>query len=202
MNKLKRNSVFLIVVGAIVLVFSVNFIKNFNNSGVTEDNFQFFLEAEQVTESEIDRQVVVENVVVDLKGAVNEPGVYVMEQGERIVDVIERANGFLKEANKDVINLALLLEDEMVIFVPLHGEEAGGIHQFIISSSKDNGKVNINRATAEQLEKLPGIGPAKAAAIIASRKEQGTFKSAEDIVRVSGIGQKYLEAMLEFIEVK
>lgn len=202
MNKLKRNSVFLIVVGAIVLVFSVNFIKNFNNSGVTEENFQFFLETEQVTESEIDRQVVVENVVVDLKGAVNEPGVYVMEQGERIVDVIERANGFLKEANKDVINLALLLEDEMVIFVPLHGEEAGETHQFIISSSKDNGKVNINRATAEQLEKLPGIGPAKAAAIIASREEQGTFKSAEDIVRVSGIGQKSLEAMLEFIEVK
>ncbi|WNF37693.1 helix-hairpin-helix domain-containing protein [Bacillaceae bacterium IKA-2] len=202
MNKLKRNTVFLIVVGAIVLVFSVNFIKNFNNSGVPEDDFQFFLETEQVPEIEIEEKVVVENVVVDLKGAVNDPGVYVMEQGKRIVDVIERANGFLKEANKDVINLALLLEDEMVIFVPLHGEEAEVTEQFTISSSKDNGKVNINRATAEQLEKIPGIGPAKAAAIIASREEQGTFKSAEEIVRVSGIGQKSLEAMLEFIEVK
>lgn len=202
MNKIKRNSKFLLVIAAIVLIFSVNFIKNFNNNEVAEDKFQHFLEVEQVAKNEIKREVVVENIVVDLKGAVNDPGVYVMERGSRIVDVIERADGFQKEANKDVINLALLLEDEMVIFVPLYGEESSEIEQITMASSKDNGKVNINNATAEQLEKLPGIGPAKAAAIISFREEQGSFKSVEDIVRVSGIGQKSLEAMSQFIEIK
>lgn len=202
MNKLRRNSIFLLVVGAIVLTFSVNFFKNFNNSEATEENFQVFLEAEQVAKSELETEVVIEKIVVDLKGAVTNPGVYVLEQGSRIIDLIERANGFQKEANKDVINLALLLEDEMVIFVPVYGEEGTVIEQITIAANKDNGKVNINRATTEQLEKLPGIGPAKAAAIISFREEQGSFKSVEDIVQVSGIGQKSLEAIVEFIEIK
>lgn len=202
MKKLRRNSIFLLVVGVIILIFSVNFIISINNSEVTEENFQHFLEAELVVESELESEEVVENIVVDLKGAVNNPGVYVMEKGARIVDLIERANGFKKEADKDVINLARLLEDEMVIFIPHYGEEGSEIEQITMASSRDNGKVNINRATAEQLEKLPGIGPAKAAAIISFREEQGTFKSIEDIVRVSGIGQKSLEAMSQLIKVK
>lgn len=202
MISLKRYKILLIVVGTIILIFSLSFIRNFDNSRVTDDSFQPFLEMEQVIEKEVETEVGQNKIVVDIKGAVNNPGVYVMEPGDRIVDVIERANGFQKEANQELINLALLLEDEMMILVPIQGQEGLETGQLTITSSKDNGKININKATAEQLEKIPGIGPVKAAAIILFREEHGAFKSIEDIVQVSGIGQKSIEKIDEFIEVK
>jgi len=202
MISLKRYKTLLIVVGTIILIFSLSFIRNFDNSRVTDDSFQNFLEIEQVIETEVETEVGQNKIVVDIKGAVNNPGVYVMEQGDRIVDVIGRADGFQQEANQELINLALLLEDEMMILVPLQGQEGLETGQLTITSSKGNRKVNINQATEEQLEEIPGIGPVKAAAIISFREEHGAFKSVEDIVQVSGIGQKSIEKIAEYIEVK
>ena len=201
MEKLKRNSVFISVVCAIILLFSVSFIRNFDNSSVVEDDFQQFLEVQQPM-VEFDNEIEQE-IVVDVKGAVNQPGVYKMESGDRIVNVIEKAEGFHKEANIDLINLAALLEDEMVIYVPFYSDEDDQlIEEFIattFSTNTEGGKININHATVEELKTIPGIGPARAGAIVANREEQGRFQSIEDLVRVAGIGEKTLDNMREFI---
>jgi competence protein ComEA len=202
MIKLKRNSFFLIAVCTIALIFSVSFIKNFDNSEARQDHFQLMIEEKQTENiAEIEMEKV--KIVVDVKGAVLQPGVYEMELGDRVVHAIEKASGFLSEANKDAINLALLLVDEMVIYVPILGEE-GELQQIstTLQKSKDNGKININLATIEELQKIPGIGPAKASAIINYRDEIGKFKSVEELTNVTGIGMKTVEKMVEFIEVK
>lgn len=200
--KLKRNSLFLIAVGTIALIFSVSFIGNFDNSRDTTDHFQTLVIEKDIGETVKHIEEKNEKLIVDIKGAVVRPGVYEMNYGERVVHAVEKASGFLEEANKDAINLALLLEDEMVIFVPKYGDEEVEKLATIVTTSKDNGKININIATSEELEKIPGIGPAKASAIISYRDEYGKFKSVDDIVNVSGIGKKTVEKMVDFIEVK
>jgi competence protein ComEA len=204
MMKLKRNILFVIAVCTIALIFSLSFIRNFDNSSVPDDHFQLFTEPSTTTIEQASQMEILDEkiIVVDVKGAVIKPGVYEMNRGERVVHAIEKAKGFLKDANQDVINLALLLEDEMVIFVPKIGDEVvekGGISN---STAKDNGKININAATAEELQQIPGIGPAKASAIISYRDEIGEFKNIDDLVNVTGIGKKTVEKMSDFIVVK
>ncbi len=201
MGKLKRNSLFLGIISVIVLFFSVSFIWNFDNSGVTEEEFQLIREPEQNVQTN-DGELTNSKLVVDVKGAVVVPGVYEMKQGDRVVDVIKKASGFLDEANQDVINLALILEDEMVIFVPRIGEENVEQMEETISQNKANGKINLNTATAEELQEIPGIGPAKATAIISYRDEVNKFQKLDDLTNVSGIGQKTIEKLADFIEVK
>lgn len=205
MISIKRYSVFIITVFAIVLFFSVSFIRNFDNNELTEENFQNLIEQQQVEtvvqNGQVD-EVKETTIMVDIKGAVNKPGVYEMKQGDRIISVIEKAQGFHKDANIEVINLALLLEDEMLIYVPKVGEEQ--VHQVSTTTvvSNDNGKININTASIEELQEIPGIGPAKARTIISYREENGKFKNPDELVQVSGIGQKTVEKMLDYIVAK
>lgn len=199
MVKLKRNSIFLVAVCTIAMVFSVSFLRSFDNKEVSD--FQSFVE-HKITEEGKDDLTIVEKIIVDVKGAVTNPGVYELIQGERVFHAIEKAGGFVEDANKNVINLALLLEDEMVIYVPSNVEEELGVQPMISSFSQSDGKININKATSEELQKIPGIGPAKAAAIISYREEFGKFKNIDELTRVSGIGKKTVEKIAEFIVVK
>lgn len=139
-------------------------------------------------------------IVIDIKGAVKQPGVYSMNEGERVIDAIERAGGLLPDAEENQINLAGLLKDEMVIYVAKEGEElTQPVMQSVTMNGNEDGKVRINSATAEDLQKLQGIGPSKASAIIAYRDEHGPFKTVEDLLQVSGIGEKTLENMKDEI---
>ena len=134
-------------------------------------------------------------VIVDVKGEVNLPGVYQLTTGERVMDAIMKAGGFTEEANSHHVNLAALVTDEMVIYVPKQGEEvdvAVTTQPINSSSSESEGKININSATEEELTKLTGIGPSKAKAIVRYREEHGFFKSVDELVNVSGIGEKSL----------
>ncbi|MED4453418.1 helix-hairpin-helix domain-containing protein [Metabacillus fastidiosus] len=142
-------------------------------------------------------------IVIDVKGAVIKPGVYVMESGDRIHHVIEKAGGLTADANQLSINLAALLEDGMVVYVPKQGEEENIAASLpIITSSSGSTKINVNKATSEELQTLSGIGPSKAEAIISYRNESGPFKTEEDLLKVSGIGQKTFEKLKENITVK
>ncbi|MED0655872.1 helix-hairpin-helix domain-containing protein [Anoxybacillus ayderensis] len=141
------------------------------------------------------------SVFVDVKGAVKRAGVYEVASTSRIRDVIEMAGGLTEEADETKVNLAMKVRDEMVIYVPKKGEEISELAD-MHTMDQSNGKVNINTATAEQLQTLQGIGPAKAAAIIAYREEHGPFQKAEDLLNVSGIGQKSLEKIKEQIVVR
>ncbi|WP_102345527.1 helix-hairpin-helix domain-containing protein [Bacillus sp. Marseille-P3661] len=143
-----------------------------------------------------------EQVYVDVKGSVQKPDVYSIESNKRIYDAIELAGGFTAEADQARINLAARVKDEMVIYVPAIGEEHDPFFQQLETANEHHdGKININSATSDQLQQLPGIGPAKATSIINYREEHGPFKNSNDLLNISGIGEKSLEKILDLITV-
>lgn len=145
-----------------------------------------------------------QTVIVDVKGEIQKPGVYEMKPGERFHHVIEKAGGLTNAADAVQINLAALLEDGMVVYIPKQGETAEDLVQQPAGAGADAGeqKVNLNKATAEDLQTLTGIGPAKAEAILSYREEAGGFKTIEDLMNVSGIGEKSFEKLKDSISVK
>lgn len=122
-----------------------------------------------------------------------------MEQGDRVNDAIIKAGGTTEDAAEEAVNLAEKVYDEMVIAVPAAGEDVEVIFQ---EGGGDSDKVRINHASASELVSLPGIGPAKAEAILKYREEAGPFKSEEELVNVPGIGEKTMETLKELISVK
>jgi competence protein ComEA len=121
---------------------------------------------------------------VYVSGAVNAPDVYALPLNSLVKDAIAAADGATGEADLDHINLALRLSDQMQVYVPRKGETlpAGKTPPAI------TGPININTASAEELDTLPGIGPSIAQAIIAYRTQHGPFKTIEEIDAVKGIG--------------
>ena len=139
-------------------------------------------------------------IFVDIKGAVQNPGVYQMKVGDRVKDAIDAAGGLTAEADSQKVNLAQRVEDQMVIVVPKVGEEAETIPAGATSKeASKEGKVNINTATVEELKTLKGVGEKKAEAIIEYRKKNGSFKTKEDLMKVRGIGKKLFESFEERI---
>ena len=145
----------------------------------------------------------IETVVVDVGGAVVEPGVVELDAGSRVADAIEAAGGLAADADCTTLNQAQLLQDGQKVYVPKEGEvELAGASAD--SRGQDAGQtatalVNINTATLDQLDALPGVGPATAQAIIDDREANGPFASTEDIMRVSGIGEKKFENLKDAI---
>lgn len=139
----------------------------------------------------------VKNIMVDVKGAVNLPGVYPGEEGQRVFDIIEKAGGFTKDADTNQVNLSQYIEDEMVIYVPIIGQSVENVP--VMDSG--NKLLNINKATEMELQTLPGIGPSKASAIMEFREINGGFKEIEDLKKISGIGEKTFEKLAPLISV-
>ena len=156
---------------------------------------------------EVEDKTTVSTVIyVDVKGEVHHPGVYQMKAENRVKDLIEAAGGFTPLADDQKLNLAQLLEDQMVIVVPKKGEEVNSeLDQAPTSQKKEvgkEGKVNINTATVEELKTLKGIGEKKAEAIIEYRKQNGSFKNKEELMKVRGIGKKLYESFQERVIVQ
>ncbi len=155
---------------------------------------------------------------VYVTGAVIRPGVYALPAGSRVYAALERAGGFSGEADTEAVNLAAPLADGVHFHVPRKGEEprhdsSGGVPSagaFAPSVPPRPGsvgtggsavKINLNTATEADLEKLPGVGPKTAAAIVADREARGPFGRIEDLQRVRGIGSKKFEALKDFVTV-
>lgn len=156
---------------------------------------------------EVEDKTTVSTVIyVDVKGEIHHPGVYQMKAESRVKDLIEAAGGFTPLADDQKLNLAQLLEDQMVIIVPQKGEEVNSeLAQSPASQKKEvgkEGKVNINTATVEELKTLKGIGEKKAEAIIEYRKKNGSFKNKEELMKVRGIGKKLYESFQERVIVQ
>jgi competence protein ComEA len=129
-------------------------------------------------------------IVVHVAGAVASPGVYRLTDGARVFEAVAAAGGVTDDADTNALNLAAPLYDGQQVRVPcLDERQAGG--------AAYDGRVNINTATASELEKLPGIGPVRAAAIVDYRQKNGPFRALEDLAAVTGIGAKTLEALKE-----
>jgi competence protein ComEA len=143
-----------------------------------------------------------ENLVVDVKGAIKLPGVYEMKLGDRVIDVIEQAGGLRENADSNNINFAMKLVDEMVLYIPIIGEETTPEPTVGGMQNQGDGKVNLNKASEAELQTLTGVGPAKATAIIEYRNQNGGFEKVEEIMEISGIGEKTFEKFKNQITVR
>jgi competence protein ComEA len=137
---------------------------------------------------------VVPTVMVHVVGAVVSPGVIELPENSRIVDALAKAGGARDDAVLSGINLARILFDGEQIVVPALGDAPSEI-----SPSPPGGRVSLSRATSEELETLPRVGPATAARIIAWREEHGPFASVDDVLAVSGIGPATLEGFRSLV---
>jgi len=141
---------------------------------------------------------------VFISGSVENPGIYQLSLESRVADAIDAAGGFGKEADQTALNLAAKLHDGESIYVPSSHEDLvfsdQGTDTPFVNKQGEN-SLNINAATQEELENLPGIGPSKAAAIIAYREENGPFQIIEDINNVPGIGPTIFDQIKSLITV-
>lgn len=142
-----------------------------------------------------------EKIIVDVKGQVKKPGVYQSSSGERVIDVINRSGGLTENADVSQVNFAEHVQDAMVIYIPAKGEEGLAVPGGSMTQNGSSDKININKADETQLQDIPGIGPAKASAIIEYRELNGSFKTIEDIKNISGIGDKTYEKLKDSISV-
>lgn len=207
MEYVKRGSVFIAIIVGITVWGIFTFMKE-KDAVVDEEHHDLFRMMEEAPE-EVDEQVeeMGENVmIIDIKGEVKKPGVYEVKRDDRVIDVITLAGGLTDLADERQINLAQKLEDEMVIYVPKEGEEdveIAAISSMQTKMTQADGEelIRLNEASSEELQTLQGIGPAKAEAIIQYRDEHGPFQHVEDLLNVSGIGEKTLENIKDEIAI-
>ena len=146
-------------------------------------------------------------IKVYITGAVQIPGVYELRQGDRIYDAVTAAGGTDQGADLEAINLAALVKDEGYYYVPRLGETprpeiaAAVAEANAPAGESQHGLVDLNTADAEILGSLPGIGPARAAAIIDHRQQNGPFESIDDILNVQGIGEGIYENIRDLVTV-
>lgn len=141
-------------------------------------------------------------VVVYAAGAVNAPGLYTVASNARVGDVITASGGLSPQADTDRINLAAKVADGQRVYVPRKGESVPDDGTSGDSSSGvASGPININEASAQELDSLPGVGPSTAAAIVQYRSAHGQFRSVSDLANVKGIGPSKLAQLKDLVTV-
>lgn len=194
----------------IVALGGIIFILYKNNSNSKEEVVDIFKEPEEIKQEESNSK----KVIVDIKGMINNPGVYEVDSNLRVNDVIELAGGLKEGADTSNINLAKLVSDEMTIIIYSTEEVLEKFKQEVcicncpyiqndacINSNNDSNLININTAGIEELTTLTGIGDVKAEAIIKYRSEVGKFKTKEELLNVEGIGEALFEKIKDNITV-
>ena len=156
----------------------------------------------------------VNSIVVHVAGAVVTPGVYTLPAGSRAVDAVRAAGGPTRDADQDALNLAAPVADGDQVVVPKRSQtepEPSSTMRTPPASPRSpstklrtpgEGSVNINTASAEELQRLPGIGPSMADRILAKRKEIKRFTSVEQLLDVSGIGEKKFAQIKPFVRIR
>ncbi len=218
--------VVLAIVSAVVLIgiisagTSESFDRSHNQAdstqGVTVAENQQHTEEDKVTDQPGADHKIKEaspQMMVHVDGAVKSPGLYALQMANpRVNDAIQIAGGLTEDANGQGINLASPVEDGQKIYIPKKGEEPPPEipqpeQNKATSNKQTNTKrdkktvVDINRATVEELTKLQGVGEGLAQRIVADRQKNGPFKTTEDLMRVSGIGQKKFDQLKDNIRV-
>lgn len=146
------------------------------------------------TENDEDEKESSEEIYVYVCGAVVQEGVYRLPKGSRIFEAVELAGGFREDAATTGVNQAQVLEDEMTVYVPT-------IDEAVAEETISDGKVDLNRASKEELMTLSGVGESRAESIIKYREQNGGFQTIEDIMKVSGIKEGLFEKIKDFIKV-
>ncbi|MBO0421484.1 helix-hairpin-helix domain-containing protein [Enterococcus plantarum] len=149
-----------------------------------------------------DQESTIAQIYVDIKGAVEKPGLYEGTLNMRVWDAVMLAGGVKDIADTKRVNFSERIADQMVIYIPEIGEEAQSAEnnsQSEESQSKDVNKINLNQASEAELQTLPGVGQKKAQEIIRYREENGGFKTIEEIKNISGFGEKTFEKLKDAI---
>jgi len=139
-----------------------------------------------------------ELIWVHICGQVKNPGVYSFPEGSRVFDAVEAAGGFTETADRDSVNLALTLSDEGKIYILSKEEQKNETNQ---DQSQTDQKINVNRATLNELMTLPGIGQKRAESILKLRDKKGSFQTIEELLEAEGIKEGIFEQIKDFIKV-
>ncbi len=187
MNKLMKKYYIEIIIGAIVLVIVLGLLMKDDETSVITFN-------PSPSDSEVEE---IKYIYVDIKGEVRNPGVYKVEETTRLFQLIILAGGITSEADEMAYNSSIKLKDEQVIYIPSITEQKASIVDKI--EEENEGIININTATLEQLDTLPGIGVVTAQNIIDYREENGNFQTIDDLINVPGIGEATMNEIKDFI---
>ena len=188
------------VIIGLFLLFLFIIIYIFYENSVVKSNEVVIDEKLEIEENVTIEEDFIEEFVVDIKGAVVNPGTYVVTIDNRVIDVINMAGGLLENCDTNDINLSKKVFDEMVIYVPFLGEKVEDIGLENQEVSYNDGKISINSASVSELMNISGIGEVKAKNIIEYRNKFGLFKSIEEIKNVSGIGNSTFEKIKAYIK--
>jgi competence protein ComEA len=143
----------------------------------------------------------VRRIFVHVGGAVRRPGLYRLAGGARVDDAVRAAGGVLEDADLDALNLAARVKDGDKVLVPARGDGSDGASAQGGAGGAQGSLVNLNTATAADLDTLPGIGPALAQRILDFRERNGGFRTVEDLLEVPGIGSKKFEELRDLVTV-
>lgn len=199
-NKYKTIGISILTIIIIIYLGVLYFSGKGEKELVKNNTESIYVEEEN---EEVSKEMIVENkkkLVVEIKGQVNNPNIYYLEDGSIINDLINEAGGLTNKASINNINRAELLTDHACILIPSIDEETSN-EMISSSNSIKSDKININTATAEELDKLPGVGPAKAEDIISYRESNGRFKTVDELKNVKGIGESSFEKIKEKITI-
>ena len=213
-NVTTKQKKIIIIAVALVFIGIIIFIYNSNKIDTSEINEEMLI-ANNETNNIIDTKIEEKNIIiVHITGAVKNPGIVKLEEGSRIEDAINKAGGLNEDADITNVNLAYILEDGIKIKIPSSLDVTEVQNENILNSdsgeniveefeNSDKGSLlNINKATKQDLQNLPGIGVSLASKIIEYREENGKFANIEDIKNVNGIGDSKYENIKEHICVK
>ncbi len=192
MNRKNRDR--LIIAGAIGLILLFSFWKDKQKQAAFEPSGLSLVAEPLETATEE------ESMMVHITGAVHQPGIVEIQKGDRLQDVIKASGGLTSDADEGAINLAMRVEDEMRIAIPSKNPETlqENAHPAPVIQGPSDGLMNLNKATKDELMTLPGIGEKRATDIITYREKQ-PFQKPEDLMEVSGIGQKTFESLKPLI---
>ena len=207
-EKIKEYKIIVICTGLGLFVGGFFLLKPAPQTPVKETNLQAEVAAvskDSVSENEVKKEEPVEQdlITVDVKGAVKAPGIYDLPVGSRVNDAVQKAGGLTEQADSKSLNLAQKVSDEALVYVPTKGEESASQQAGSgapSSTSKDK-KVNLNKASLEELKQVKGLGGKRAQDIIDHRESNGKFKSVDELKKVSGIGAKTIEKLKDYVTV-
>ena len=206
-EKIKEYKIIVICTCLGLLVGGFFLLKPAPQTPVKETNLQAEVAAvskDSSTEKEEKEEPVEQDLItVDVKGAVKSPGIYDLPVGSRVNDAVQKAGGLTEQADSKSLNLAQKVNDEALVYVPTKGEEAASQQagSGAASSTSKEKKVNINKASLEELKQVKGLGGKRAQDIIDHRESNGKFKSVDELKKVSGIGAKTIEKLKDYVTV-
>ena len=207
-EKIKEYKIIVICTGLGLLVGGFFLLKPSPQTPVKETNLQAEVAAvskDSVSENEVKKEEPVEQdlITVDVKGAVKAPGIYDLPVGSRVNDAVQKAGGLTEQADSKSLNLAQKVSDEALVYVPTKGEESASQQagSGAPSSTSKEKKVNLNKASLEELKQVKGLGGKRAQDIIDHREANGKFKSVDELKKVSGIGAKTIEKLKDYVTV-